>query len=242
MFYGFSTDKASYFETHDTRSGSVASEIIKNSSCEYLVSDVFSGYGKAVNESNTYRRENNLPEVKNIYCNAHARRKFKESSFTFEKESSLFLWCYKKIYHLEKQKDFKDRRKWQLLYYKVMERYGLKLKSSYSAKSSLVKAFDYFNKNFNELTCYLKSEDIPIDNNAQERLMRNPVIGRKTWYGTHSPRGAETNAVLFSLVESCKINKINPREYFKDIVHAIHEKRPAFTPHEYLQSKSAKNA
>lgn len=240
--WGFSTETSSYFEAHDTRSGSVASEILKGSSCEYLVSDVFSGYAKAVNDSNTYRRENNLPLVRNIYCNAHARRKFKDSSLVFEKESDLFLWCYQKIYHLEKQKDFKRRRHWQRLYYKVMERYGLQLKSSYSLKSSLVKAIDYFIKNFAELTYYLNSEEIPIDNNAQERLMRNPVIGRKTWYGTHSPRGAETNAVLFSLVESCKINKINPREYFKDIVHAIHEKRAIFTPYDYTQSKLAKNA
>ena len=91
---------------------------------------------------------------------------------------------------------------------------------------------------FVELTYYLKHEDLPIDNNSQERLMRSPVIGRKTWYGTHSKKGAETNAILFSLVESCKLNKVNPREYFRDIVHAIHEKRPIFSPNEYLNLKS----
>jgi transposase len=236
--WGFSTNSASYFEAHDTRSGSVAADIIKESHCEYLVSDVFSGYARAVTDSNIYRREKLLPEIKNIYCNAHARRKFKESSQIFERESALFLWCYRKIYHLEKNKDSKQRREWQRLYYRVMERFGLKIKSSYSAKSSLVKAIDYFIKNFDELTYFLKHEDIPIDNNSQERLMRNPVIGRKTWFGTHSRKGAETNAVLFSLVESCKINKVNPRDYFKDVVHAIHEKRAIFTPSEYRKMKS----
>lgn len=231
--WGFSSDVASYFEAHDTRSGSVATDIIKESKCKYLVSDVFSGYSKAVTDSNIFRRENNFPEIKNIYCNAHARRKFKESSQSFEKEAKLFLWCYRKIYHLQKQTNFKNRRKWQSIYYKVMERFGLKIKNGYSSKSSLVKAINYFIKNYDELTYFLKHEDIPIDNNSQERLMRNPVIGRKTWYGTHSKRGAETNTTLFSIVESCKINKINPREYFKDIVHAIHEKRPIFSPNEY---------
>ena len=240
--WGFSNDNASYFEAHDTRSGSVASEILKTSKCEYLVSDVFSGYKKAVTEGNIYRKENNLSEIKNIYCNAHARRKFKESELAFEKESQFFIWCYRKIYHLEKQKDFKGRRAWQRLYYSAMERFGQKIQSGYSSKSSLVKAINYLLKNFNELTCFLDFENIPIDNNSQERLMRSPVIGRKTWYGTHSPRGAETNAVLFSIVESCKINKINPREYFKDIVHAIHEKRPIFTPHQYLEIKLEKIA
>jgi transposase len=236
--WGFSTNSASYFEAHDTRSGSVAVDIIKESRCEYLVSDVFSGYARAVTDSNVFRRENNLQEIKNIYCNAHARRKFKESSQSFERESALFLWCYGKIYHLEKNKDSKGRREWQRLYYRAMERFALKIKTGYSSKSSLVKAIDYFIKNFDELTYFLKHEDIPIDNNSQERLMRNPVIGRKTWYGTHSRKGAETNAVLFSLVESCKINKVNPRDYFRDIVHAIHEKREIFTPGEYLRMKA----
>ena len=236
--WGFSTDSASYFETHDTRSGSVAADIIKTSACEYLMSDVFSGYAKAVTDSNVYRKENGILPIVNIYCNAHARRKFKESSQSFKEESAFFIWCFEKIYRLEKLKDFKDRRHWQRLYYRAMERFSLKIRSSYSSKSSLVRAINYLLNNFVELTYFLKYEDLPIDNNSQERLMRSPVIGRKTWYGTHSKKGAETNAVLFSLVESCKLNKINPREYFKDIVHAIHEKRPTFTPNEYLNLKS----
>jgi transposase len=235
--WGFSTDRASYFEAHDTRSGAVAADIIKESKCEYLVSDVFSGYSRAVSDSNLYRRENALPEIRNIYCNAHARRKFKESSQTFVRESEFFLWCYQRIYHLEKLKDFKDRRLWQGRYFRAMERWGLRLKSSYSSKSSLVKAIDYLFKNFDELTYFLKHEDLPIDNNSQERLMRNPVVGRKTWYGTHSKKGAATNATLFSLVESCKVNQVNPREYFRDIVKAIHEKRGIFTPGEYKTLK-----
>lgn len=133
--WGFSTERASYFEAHDTRSGNVATSFLNQSRCEYLVSDVFSGYRKAVSEGNVFRKENNLPEIKNIYCNAHARRKFVESETAFENENQLFLWCYRKIYHLEKQKDFKDKRKWQKLYYRGMERFGQKIKSAYSSNS-----------------------------------------------------------------------------------------------------------
>ena len=240
--WGFSTGKASYFEAHDTRSGSVAADIIKDSRCEFLMSDVFSGYSKAVSDSNVYRRENNQAAVINIYCNAHARRKFKEAENSFIQESSLFLWCYTRIYRLEKMTDYKMRRQWQRLYYRLMEKIGLQLRSSYSSKSSLVKAINYLLGNYVELTYFLSRDDLPIDNNSQERLMRSPVIGRKTWYGTHSRRGAETNGVLFSLVESCKLNKVNPRDYFRDIVHAIHEKRDIFTPSEYLKLKAENTA
>ena len=71
-----------------------------------------------------------------------------------------------------------------------MEKLALTIRGAYSSKSSIVKAIDYFNKNYNELTHFLKHKDVPIDNNFQERLMRSPVIGRKTWYGNHSERGA----------------------------------------------------
>jgi transposase len=161
--WGFSTDRASYFEAHDTRSGSVASDIVKESQCEFLMSDVFSGYAKAVTDSNVYHRENHLPEVKNIYCNAHARRKFKEASMSFTNECNFFIWCYKKIYRLEKVKNFKNRRHWQKIYFKSMEKAGLKLKSSYSNKSSLAKAVSYFIKNFYELTLFLNFEESTID-------------------------------------------------------------------------------
>ena len=241
--WGFSTDTAAYFEAKDTRSGSVASDLLKESKCEYLVSDVFSGYKRAVTDTNIYRKENNLVEIKNIYCNAHARRKFKESEKFFEIESEFFLWCYKKIYHLEKQIkdnqiDFEFARTRQRLYYRVIERMALRIKNSYSSKSSLIKAINYFNKNYNELIYFLDYKEIPIDNNSQERLMRSPVVGRKTWYGTDSKRGARTSSILFSLVESCKLNKVNPRDYFRDIVHAIHQNQQTFTPSEYLQLKS----
>jgi transposase len=251
--WGFSTDHAAYFEAKDTRSGSIAKDFLNDSSCEYLMSDVYSGYSKAVSDTNKQRAKDSREQVKTLYCNAHARRKFKESSKSFDAESEFFLWCYRKIYYLEKRIKTKDpkkykpigfslARKWQRLYYRAMERMGQSIRSSYSSKSSLVKGIDYFLKNYNELVYFLKFEDLPIDNNSQERLMRSPVVGRKTWYGTHSKRGARTNSILFSLVESCKLNKVNPRDYFKDIVHAIHQNQKIFTPSEYKVQKLEKSA
>ena len=69
--------------------------------------------------------------------------------------------------------------------------------------------------------------------------MRTPVVGRKTWYGTHSKRGGKTTAIMFSIVESCKLNKINPREYVTDLVRALHQGMPAFSPKQYRLSKES---
>lgn len=103
----------------------------------------------------------------------------------------------------------------------------------YSSKSSLGKAMSYLTENFDGLTLFLTNHELPIDNNSQERLLRSPVVGRKTWYGTHSERGAETAAILFSLVETCKLNGVNPREYFKKLVQDIHNKKSPYTPSEF---------
>ena len=98
--WGFSSEKSSYFECHDTRSGDVASDILIESDCKYLVSDVYSGYNKAISVCNKYREENRIAPVQSCYCNAHARRKFKEIS---EDIGNFFIEKYQKIYKVEKE-------------------------------------------------------------------------------------------------------------------------------------------
>jgi transposase len=228
--WGFNNARSSYFDARDTRSGDVASEYLKKSKCRYLVSDVFSGYKKALREANADREGTPILE---LYCNAHARRKFKESSHNFD-ESEFFLQCYRKIYKLQKS-DLKTNKQWQRLYMRAMLLKSEKLVHSLSSKSSLAKALNYFTKNFDGFVRFTTRSDLPIDNNSQERELRSPVIGRKTWYGTHSKRGAKTMSILFSITQSCKLCSVNPREYLRDLVKAMHEKRPHFTPYQYSQ-------
>lgn len=240
FLWGFSTKETSYFECHDTRSGDVASELLTDSQCQYLVSDVFSGYSKAVRETNEARRKmKRLLFILHVYCNAHSRRYFKKVDERFLNEAQFFIDQYKEIYKLEEQTKGKPPdeilalRSLMRPYFEAMKTRALRDILTYSTKSSFSRAMNYFLKNYTELTRFLENADLPIDNNPQERLLRNHVIGRKTWYGTHSKRGAQTAAILFSLVESCKLNKLNPREYFKSLVNAIHQSKPIFTPKEF---------
>jgi transposase len=238
--WGFSSTKSSYFEAHDTRSGDVASQFLANSACEFLVSDVYSGYGRAIREANEIRLHEKLPHIKNIYCNAHARRRFKEAEDRFKDEVQFFIECYKEIYRLEDEaidkppEEVLKVRSHMTPHFEKMKNKAIELLPMYSSKSSIGKAFGYLLKNFQELTTFISNPLLPIDNNGQERLLRNPVIGRKTWYGTHSRRGAETMAILFSIVESCKLNKVNPREYLKQLVQHLHQGRKPYSPATFI--------
>lgn len=237
--WGFSTKQSCYFEIRDSRSGDVASEFLNNSNCTYLMSDVYTGYQKAVRDSNLIRSKEQRPLIQNIYCNAHARRKFKEAEGAFPEEAAYFIEKYAEIYQLEEEGQkqpeiLQDKRTLMAQIFLEMKSKAEMLATSFSEKSAILKAANYFLNNYTELSLFLTNVDLPIDNNLQERLLRSPVVGRKTWFGTHSKRGAKTAAVLFSLVESCKLNKVNPRQYFKSLVDAIHNKKPVFTPREYI--------
>ena len=118
-------------------------------------------------------------------------------------------------------------------FFEEMKSKAIKDINKYPSSNGLSKAHGYLINNYANLTRFLDDAEIPIDNNSQESLLRNPVIGRKTWYGTHSERGAQTAAIIFSLVETCKLNKINPREYFKDLTDALLAGNETFTPSEY---------
>lgn len=242
FLWGFSGLKTSYFECHPTRSGDVASKLLTGSRCEYLMSDVFSGYAKAVRETNLVRGAAGRPKVRSIYCNAHARRRFKEAAESFPADAEFYLKQYDEIYRLEREARAKppDRsdealelRRQMTPFFEAMRGRAIADTGGFSSKSSLGRAMSYFLGNFPELTLFVTDPTLPIDNNPQERLLRNPVIGRKTWYGTHSKQGAETAAVLFSLVESCKLNQLNPREYFRKLVTSLHQGQTPFTPHEF---------
>lgn len=234
--WGFSSAETAYFEYHDSRSGDSASEILSQSKAEFLVTDAYSGYSKALRHVNSKRDAAIEPILKNPLCNAHCRRKFSEAKQF--KESEYYLKLYRRIYRLEafgKENPKKKGRARKIegkIFKKMKERASVDL-GHFSKHSGIAIAINYFLKNEAALTLYLSDTRIPIDNNPQERLLRSPVVGRKTWYGTHSRQGAETAAILFSLVESCKLNGLNPREYFDEMVKRIHEKKMWMTPKHY---------
>jgi transposase len=242
--WGFSTPGHCFLECHDTRSGDVASGVLLNSNCEVLVTDVYSGYGKATRIANEQRQRVGLARIRSAYCNSHSRRYF-HKSWPKYKEAEFYLDHYHEIYQLESAAKGQppprvlELRSQMKPSFEAMKKKALEELASYPAESKYAKALKYLLGNYEGLTLFLTDPEVPIDNNSQERLLRNHVVGRKTWYGTHSERGALTAAILFTLVETCKLNHVNPREYFKRLVQDLHDELDPQTPLEFKQASAA---
>jgi hypothetical protein len=60
------------------------------------------------------------------------------------------------------------------------------------------------------LTRFLDNPCISLDNNAAERALRGPVVGRKNHYGSKSLRGTQVAALFYTLCESAKLTGVDP--------------------------------
>jgi transposase len=65
---------------------------------------------------------------------------------------------------------------------------------------------------------FVTNPRIPLDNNAAERALRGPVVGRKNHYGSRSLRGTQVAALSYTLCETAKLVGIDPRAY---LLHAL---------------------
>jgi hypothetical protein len=242
--WGFSNKNAAFFECHDTRSGDVSTEVLLASTCSVLLSDAFCGYKKSLTAANETRAHQGLAPIKAAYCNAHARRRFYSGGKDGEPsiDAAIVVDHYEQIYRLNTEsrglsdQGILQKRAEMVPYFEAIKLEAQSKIDRYSSKSSMGDAYSYFLKYYEGLTLFITNPLVPVDNNPAERLLRSPVVGRKTWYGTHSKAGAEAAAVHFSIVETCKLNRVNPREYYADAVTRIHSKRQLVTPSQFLES------
>jgi transposase len=90
-----------------------------------------------------------------------------------------------------------------------------------SGKSELAKAMRYGLSRWPALCCYLNDGRVEIDNNAAERSIRCIALGRKNYLFAGSDTGGTRTAAIYSLIETCKLNDIDPEAYLRDILGRI---------------------
>ncbi len=97
-----------------------------------------------------------------------------------------------------------------------------------SGKSPLAGAIRYALTRWNALLRYLADGRREMSNNAAERGMRVPVLGRKNYLFCGSDTGGQRAACVYTIVESAKMSGINPQAYLTDVLgriadHPIHK-------------------
>ena len=90
-----------------------------------------------------------------------------------------------------------------------------------SGKSALAQAIRYALARWPALTRYVSDGRLDISNNAAERAMRPPVLGRKNYLFCGSDAGGQRAACAYTLIETCRMNDVDPQDYLTDILGRI---------------------
>ena len=90
-----------------------------------------------------------------------------------------------------------------------------------SGKTDLASAMRYALSRWNALCCFLHDGRVEIDNNAAERSIRGIALGRKNYLFAGSNTGGQRAAAIYSLIETCKLNGLDPEAWLRDVLTRI---------------------
>jgi len=88
-------------------------------------------------------------------------------------------------------------------------------------KSELAQAFRYMRTRWTALVRCFDDGRLALDNNPAERALRCVAIGRKNYLFAGSDAGGRRAAAIYSLIESAKLNGLNPQHYLADVLARI---------------------
>jgi len=212
-----------WYEYHPTRAAYHAKEFLEGYK-GYLQTDGYNGYDCAVKD---------MPEIIQVGCFAHARRKFFEAAKTSKKPQSAEegIKYIRRLYEVENdlrsenldEKVFLENRKTAAaVILAEFREWLLKRQIELPPSSLLGEAVGYMLNQWDKLAAYLESPYLTPDNNAAENGIRPFVLGRKNWLFCQSPQGAKSSCGMYSLIETAKQNGLVPFKYLT----ALFEKVP----------------
>ncbi len=175
----------------------------------------------------------NKKEITWVACWAHARRKYIEITKTIKTPGIAHKIKYiGQLYKIEREaldkkldpgETKKLREKNAVPILEVIKKLLDEVKDAIPPQSILGKAVGYTLNNWQGLNNYLLDGRLRIDNNDSERSIKPFAVGRKNWMFCATTKGAKASANIYSIIETCKVNKINPYDYLKYLLNHIHD-------------------
>jgi transposase len=167
--------------------------------------------------------------VEEISCMAHARRHFFELHKALK--SPLAKEAVERIdvlYDIEEairgqspQERRTARQNHAVPLLNEMHAWMIESLSQIDPKSDLANGFNYSLIRWETLCRYTQDGKLEIDNLIAERSIRGMGIGRRNYLFFGSDSGGERAAIIYSLVESCKLNHIDPQSYLQYVLERI---------------------
>ncbi|CAM2995191.1 IS66 family transposase [Vibrio rarus] len=183
-------------------------------------------------QTDGYRAYDGLSQVTNVGCLAHARRKFMDAKKLQGKgKSGKALAKIQKLYGIEsrlKGVSAQKRKAERQQHAKPIldELYEWMTTQQVIGSSSLGKAIKYTLGQWPKLIRYIDDGHLSIDNNRAERAIKPLVIGRKNWLFSSTPNGADASAMLYSIVETAKVNGLILYDYLVKCMQALAKAEP----------------
>jgi len=191
-----------------------------------------------------------------INCIVHGRRKLVELEDYFPNESARVIEAIAKVYEYEaeckKQRLTPDQR---LAYHQqhscaVMDDLKAWMEKQFEDRcvepnSRLGGAFDYLLKRWKSLTRFLEVPGAPLDNNTAERALKMILRLRKNSLFYANVHGAYVGDVLTSLIETCRLARINPLDYLTALMQnrsAVFRDPGAWLPWNYRDYRDVESA
>lgn len=235
--WSMSRGNAVYYRLHPTRGHEVAVDMLDDFDGVLMVDD-YAGYQAA---------RKLLPKATLVLCWSHVRRGFIDAQKSYP-ECDQAVELIGELFEIER--DLPD---WQVITDPKLRADALAhIRATRKARSSPVldkllawakaqrslpqstlrKAIEYMVSNWTDLTRFIDEPHAPLSNNAAERTIRGPVVGRKNHLGSKSKRGTEVAAIFYSLVESAKLAGKDPAAYLRAAVEAAVINKRVLLPHE----------
>jgi len=92
-----------------------------------------------------------------------------------------------------------------------------------SSSATVAKPIDYMLRRWDSFASFLEDERACLSNNAAERALRGFALGRKAWLFAGSSRGAESAAAMATLIQTAKLNHVDPQAWLADALARVAE-------------------
>lgn len=186
------------------------------------------GYG-AYKSMARRRRKSNAAPLRLAFCLAHARRKFADVvKTTGSTEALAVIGTIAEIYLVESrirglsaEARLTARKAESAILMSALKAQLEQLMAEVSSKSSIGKAAAYTLGHWQGLTAFLDDGRIEVDSNIVERSIKPVCLTRKNALFAGSKRGGESWAILASLVNTAKLNGIDPELWLADVLERI---------------------